>query len=151
MLLLAALLTAPCNIHPQYAVQARVTHATVVRQSSGYLASAQVRYTLRVTKEALLPSVDDGLMAHVQGHMMVARRVVRSSGGTVRANGASEAQARARLNQTLARMSGDLQNELNREEAAYDNVTAYGRSQSQGPSYGFPGGSDIVNSVCAEH
>jgi hypothetical protein len=151
MLLIAALLTAPCNIHPQYAVQAQVTHVAVVHQSSGYLASAQVHYTLRVTKEALMPSVDDGLMAHVQGHMIVARRVIRSSDGSVRAIGASQAQARARLNQTIARMSGDLQNELNREEAAYDNVTEYGRSQSQGPAYGFPGGSDIVNSVCAEH
>jgi hypothetical protein len=151
MFLLAALLTAPCNIHPEYAVQPQVTHISVQQQRGRYVASAQVHFSLRVTKEALMPSVDGALLAHVQGHLTVARRVIRSSDGTVRANGGTQAQARTRLNQTVARMRSDLQNELTREEAAYDNVTAYGRSQSQGPSYGFPGGPDVVDSACADH
>jgi hypothetical protein len=149
MLILAAqLLTAPCNAHPAYAVQPVVTNVRVVRRASGYLASASVRFTLKTTQPALLPSVSDpGLLQHVQGHLTVAHRVIRSSDGTVKANGSSAAQARARLKQTVAHMRSDLQNELLREERAYDNVTANGTAQSQGPSYGFPGGPD-VHSPC---
>lgn len=148
MLLLAALLTAPCNAHPAYAVQPHVTGVRVARRASGYLASAQLRFTLKQTQPALIPSIDPGLLDHVHGHLVVAQRVVRSSGGTVQANGASAAAARARLQQAIARMSRDLQNELVREERVYDNVTANGASQSQGPAYGFPGGPD-VHSICA--
>ncbi len=148
MLLLAALLAAPCNAHPAYAVQPSVSRVRVTRAPAGYIASALIHFTLRNTEPALIPAVDPGLLEHVQGHAIVAQRVVRSSGGTVRANGSSAAQARSRLNQTIARMRADLQNELTREERAYDNVTANGASQSQGPAYGFPGGPD-VHSPCA--
>lgn len=148
MLILAALLTAPCNAHPAYAVQPKVTQVRVVHRPQGYQASAQLRFTLRETQPAIIPSVDPGLLDHVHGHLVVAQRVVRSSGGAVQANGTSAAAARAHLQQAIARMSSDLQNELLREERAYDNVTANGASQSQGPSYGFPGGPD-VHSICA--
>lgn len=148
MLLLAALLTAPCNAHPQYAVQPQTAAVRVVRRGGAYVASTQLRFTLRETVPALIPSVDPGLINHVHGHLAVAQRVIRSSGGLVEANGASAAQARLRLKQTVARMSGDLQNELGREERAYDNVTQNGSAQSQGPAYGFPGGPD-VHSICA--
>ena len=151
MLILAAqLLAAPCNAHPSYAVQPVVTSVRVVRQSGAYLASAQIRFNLKTTQPAMINSVDDpGLLQHVQGHLTVARRVLQSSAGSVQANGSSAAQARTRLNQTIKRMSGDLQNELMREERAYDNVTANGTQQSQGPSYGFPGGLD-VHSPCVK-
>lgn len=147
MLLLAALLSAPCNAHPSYAVQSTVAHVQVVRRSGTYVASAQAHFTLRVEQPAMIPSVDPGLLQHVQGHMIVAQRVVRSSGASIEADGTSPAQARLHLNQTVSRMRADLQNELLREERAYDNVTANGASQSQGPSYGFPGGPD-VQSAC---
>lgn len=143
MLLLAALLAAPCNAHPAYAVQPAVTHVSEVHRAGGYLASAQIRFTLRVTQPAMIPSVDPGLLEHVQGHQIVARRAIGSSGGHIQAYGATQAQARANLQQTITRMRIDLQNELMREERAYDNVTANGASQSQGPSYGFPGGPDV--------
>lgn len=149
MLLLAALLTAPCNAHPQYAVQPQTAAVRLVHRSGGYIASTHVRFTLRETVPALIPSVDPGLMEHVHGHLAVAQRVVASAGADVEANGASAAQARTRLKQTIARMSGDLQNELAREERAYDNVTQNGAAQSQGPAYGFPGGPD-VHSICAK-
>lgn len=142
MLLLAVLLSAPCNAHPAYAVQPKVTNIRVVRRRSGYLASAQLHFTLRETEPALIPSADPGLLEHAQGHLIVAQRVARSSGGTVQANGASAAQAKTRLEQAIAHMRSDLQKELVREERAYDNVTANGASQSQGPAYGFPGGPD---------
>lgn len=148
MLLLAALLTAPCNAHPQYSVQPKTSNMRVVRRASAYIASVQLRFTVRQTVPALVPSVDPGLLEHVHGHAIVAQRVVRSSGGLVQANGASSAVARARLRQAVARMSSDLQNELVREERAYDNVTQDGAAQSQGPAYGFPGGPD-VHSICA--
>lgn len=148
MLILAALLTAPCNAHPAYAVQPKVTGERVVHRTGGYQASANLRFTVRETEPAIVPSVDPGLLDHVHGHQVVAQRVVRSSGGAVSANGVSAAAARAHLQQAIARMSSDLQNELVREERAYDNVTANGASQSQGPAYGFPGGPD-VHSICA--
>jgi hypothetical protein len=142
MLLLAALLAAPCNAHPTYAVQPQVTNVRVLRRSSAYVATAQLRFTLREAMPAVIPSVDPGLLDHVQGHLIVARRVVRSSGGTVESNGASAQTARSRLHATIARMQRDLQSELDREERAYDNVTQNGAAQSQGPAYGFPGGPD---------
>jgi hypothetical protein len=142
MLLLAALFAAACNAHPAYAVQPNVSSVRIIRRSAAYVATAQLRFTLRQVQPALIPSVDPGLLEHVQGHLAVARRVVRSSGGTVEANGANAQQARSRLNQTIARMQRDLQSELDREERAYDNVTQNGAAQSQGPAYGFPGGPD---------
>jgi len=149
MLILAAqLLASPCNAHPAYAVQPVVTSVRVVHSAGGYLASARIRFNLKTTQPAMIPSADDpGLLQHVQGHLTVARRVLQSSAGNVEANGSSAAQARTRLNQTIKHMSGDLQSELMREERAYDNVTANGTQQSQGPSYGFPGGVD-VHSPC---
>lgn len=146
---MAALLTAPCNAHPAYAVQPTVTSVRVAGRTGAYVASAQIRFTLRQTQPALIPSVDPGLLDHVHGHLIVAQRVVRSSSGRIEANGATAAQAKMHLNQTIARMSADLQNELLREERAYDNVTANGSSQSQGPAFGFPGGPD-VHSICAK-
>jgi hypothetical protein len=145
MLLLAVLLAAAgCNAHPAYAVQPVVTSVRIAHRSGSYVASAQLRFTLRTTAPALIPSADPGLLDHVQGHLIVAHRVIQSSGGTVEANGSSAAQAHARLNQAIARMRNDLQNELMREERAYDNVTSYGMQQSQGPAYGFPGGPDVT-------
>lgn len=147
MLLLAVLLAASCNAHPSYTVQPVLTHVQTTRQGGRYVASAQVRFTLKDQQPALLTSTDPGLLDHVQGHLRVAQRVIASSNGLVQANAAGAAQARTRLNQTVARMRADLQKELAREEQAYENVTASGASQSQGPSFGFPGGAD-VHSPC---
>jgi hypothetical protein len=149
MLLLAALLAAPCNAHPVYSVRPVVSHVRSERRGKAYVDSAQIRFTLKDVQPALIPDASDpGLLAHVQGHLVVARRVVQSSEGTIQANGVNAAQARAHLERTIARMRSDLQNELVREERAYDNVTANGSSQSQGPLYGFPGGPD-AHSACA--
>jgi hypothetical protein len=147
MLLLAALLAAPCNAHPSYTVQPVVTRVRTTRGGRSYVVSAQLRFTLKQSTPAIIPSVDPGLLNHVQGHLIVARRVIASSGGHVEANGSSPSQARAHFNQTVAQMRGDLQKELAREEQAYDNVTQNGAAQSQGPAYGFPGGED-VHSPC---
>jgi hypothetical protein len=147
MLFWSVLIAAACNAHPAYAVRPVVSNVRVVRRANAYVASAHIRFTLNTTAPALIPSADPGLLEHVQGHLIVAQRVIRSSEGTVNANGPSAVLARTRLNQTLARMRTDLQNELMREERAYDNVTANGASQSQGPAYGFPGGPD-VHSPC---
>jgi hypothetical protein len=143
MLLAALLLAAACNAHPIYAVQPIVSGVRVARHGNAYVASAQLRFTLKTTARAILPrNADAGLRQHVQGHMVVARRVIRSSDGSVEANGSSAAQARTRLKQTIDRMRSDLQSELVREERAYDDVTANGAQQSQGPQFGFPGGPD---------
>lgn len=149
MLFLAAILAAPCNAHPVYEVVPKTGAVRVVRRAGGYAASTQLHFTLREKVPAVIPSVDPGLLDHVQGHLTIAQRVARSSGGSVQANGGSAAQARDRLRAAVARTSRDLQSELLREERAYDNVTENGAAQSQGPAYGFPGGPD-AHSPCAQ-
>jgi hypothetical protein len=96
----------------------------------------------------MITSVDPGLLDHVRGHQIIAQRVARSSVGTVRSAGASNAQARVRLQQAVTRLTNDAQKELDREEHVYDTVTNYGSAQSQGPVYGFPGGPD-AHDTCA--
>ena len=143
MLILAALLAAPCNAHPTYAVQPAVSALRVSRAVGGYRASERIAFGLRVVTPALIPSLDPGLLEHVQGHLIVAQRVVRSSNGMVRALGKTRAQALARVRESVAHLTRDLQAELIREESAYDNVTENGTAQTQGPLYGFPGGPDV--------
>ena len=148
LFLMLLLVSEPCNIHPTYTLQPVTTAAHVRREASGYVASASLRFELHDLRQAVVLSVaDPGVMDHVRGHMIVAQRVAKSSGGLVRANGASAALARRRLQETIAHIQSDAQRELDREEEVYDNVTADGTQQDQGPAYGFPGGAD-VHTVC---
>lgn len=148
-MLAVSLLTAPCNSHPQYALQPVISYDAVARSGAVYHASARLRFRLVQKTPALIPSADPGLLDHVQGHYVIARRVVQSSTGTVQATGNTAAQARLRLRQAIARMTSDSQNELFREEHVYDSVTENGAAQSQGPQYGFPGGPD-ARETCAQ-
>jgi hypothetical protein len=145
MLILALLLAAePCNIHPAYTLEAATSAVRVQREGGGYVATSSLRFELRDLRPAVLPSVGDpGVLDHVRGHIIVAQRVAKSGGGIVRANGATAALARKRLHESIARMQADAQRELDREEQVYDNVTADGTQQDQGPAYGFPGGADV--------
>jgi hypothetical protein len=148
--LLAALFVAPCNIHPVYVLQPIVRSVQVKRAGSAYQASAQLHYAIREKTAAMISSVDPGLLDHVRGHQIIAQRVARSSSDSVRAVGATAAQARAHLNDAVARVKADLSKELEREERVYDSVTENGAAQSQGPVYGFPGGPDAHDS-CVQH
>lgn len=150
LVLLAAVVSGPCNIHPVYVLQPVLTHMRVQRSGSSYSASANVTFAVREKTAAIITSVDPGLLDHVRGHQIIAQRVAQSSGGTIRASGSSEAQARARLHDGVAQTLRDLSKELDREERVYDSVTQNGASQSQGPVYGFPGGPDAHDS-CAGH
>lgn len=147
-LLLAALINTPCNVHPVYVLQPSVRNVRVRRSGSGYAATAQLHFSVREKRPAVITSVDPGLLDHVRGHQIIAQRVARSSADSVRAVGASALQARARLRDALAHLESDLAKELDREERVYDNVTEGGAAQSQGPAYGFPGGPDADDS-CA--
>jgi hypothetical protein len=150
LLILAALVSRPCNIHPVYVLQPVLTHVQVQRSGSAYSASAQLTFSIREKTPAMIKSVDPGLLDHVRGHQIIARRVARSSGGTIRASGNSPAQARSRLRDGVAQTQRDLSKELDREERVYDSVTQNGAAQSQGPVYGFPGGLDAHDS-CTGH
>lgn len=128
-----------CNSHPQFTLISKVTNERVARAGSGYAASANVAFSVRVVIPAKTPN-DAALRNHAQGHQTIAERVAHSSDGSVRAEGSSQSQAHARLKQTISRMQSDLLKELQREERVYDTVTENGSAQSQGPVYGFPGG-----------
>ena len=147
-LVLAAILSGPCNAHPAYALRPVVSAARVQRTGSAFQAIGSVSFRIVELKPAMITSVDPGLLDHVRGHQIIAQRVARSSVGTVRAAGASAPQARSRLQQAATRLANDAQKELDREEQVYDSVTNYGSSQSQGPVYGFPGGPD-ARDTCA--
>jgi hypothetical protein len=150
LFLIAALVSRPCNIHPVYVLQPVMHNVAVARDGKTYRASAQLTFGIREKTPAVLTSIDPGLLDHVRGHQIIAQRVARSSIGTIRAEGSSAAQARARLNDGVARTQRDLSKELDREERVYDSVTQNGAAQSQGPMYGFPGGPDARDS-CADH
>jgi hypothetical protein len=141
-LLLATILGGPCNAHPTYALRPVLSAIHVQHAGKTFTASTSLTFRIVEVKPAMISSVDPGLLDHVQGHHIIAQRVSKSSNGTVRAAGASSGQARARLRQTIARLTADAQKELDREQHVYDSVTNYGSSQSQGPMYGFPGGPD---------
>lgn len=148
-ILAASLLTAPCNSHPEYALQPIVSYGPVTRAGSVYRASAHLRFRLIEKTPALIPSVDPGLLDHVQGHYIIARRVAQSSTGSVQSTGNTAALARTRVRQAIARVTSDAQSELLREERVYESVTENGAAQSQGPQYGFPGGPD-AHEICAQ-
>jgi hypothetical protein len=150
LVLIAALVSRPCNIHPVYVLQPVLRNVHVQRSGSGYRASAQLVFSIKEKTPALLTSVDPGLLDHVRGHQIIAQRVVRSSNGSITATGSSAAQARERLASGVAQTQHDLSKELDREERVYDSVTQNGAAQSQGPIYGFPGGPDAHDS-CVTH
>lgn len=150
LVLIAALVSRPCNIHPVYVLQPVLRHVEVQRSGSGYRASAQLAFSIKEKTPAIITSVDPGLLDHVRGHQIIAQRVARSSTGTITAEGSSAAQARERLNNGVAQTQRDLSKELDREEHVYDSVTQNGAAQSQGPMYGFPGGPDAQDS-CVTH
>ncbi len=139
---LAAVLGAPCNAHPVYVIRAVPGAITVKHTANGYIASSKLSFRVVETTPSVITSVDPGLLDHMRGHQIIAQRVARSSVGSVRSDGNSATQARARLQQGIHRLTNDVNRELTREEHVYDTVTDYGGAQSQGPVYGFPGGRD---------
>lgn len=149
ILLLAAILNAPCNADPVYILEPQVSAVAVRSAGQGYLASAQLEFRIVERTHAVISSKDPGLQDHARGHRTIAQRVAQSSVGSVRATGNSAAQARMRLQQAITRLADDAQRELYREEHVYDSVTENGAAQSQGPVYGFPGGPD-ARDTCAQ-
>jgi len=144
MMLVAIFVAAlSCNAHPQYRIRPIAAHVQVSKERAGYRAVTRVSFALQTVVPAKVPQTDPALRAHVAGHLAVARRVAASSRGRFEAIGGSSARARVRLRQAIARVTSDLQRELDREERVYENVTESGAAQSSGPSFGFPGGPDM--------
>lgn len=141
--LLLAVLTGPvCDAHPVYTLRAVTGAARVGRSGNAYQAVAQLHFTIAPRSRSGPLPADRGLRAHIAGHRTIALRVARTSADSVRAAGATAAQARARLRDAIGRIESDLAKELDREEHVYDTVTENGAAQSQAPVYGFPGGPD---------
>lgn len=148
--LLATLLAAPCNIHPTFQLVAVLKDRRVAKSDAHYLASANISFTVRQVRGATIVSVEPGLLEHVHGHELIARRVASSANGRIQANGESAAQARERLARAAQRMTSDQNAELAREEQTYETITRYGAAQSQGPAYGLPGGPDVRDPSCTQ-
>jgi hypothetical protein len=136
-LVLAAVASAPCTLRPQLQLAPAVSHVRVVRASSSFTASASLTLSVRTIKKAAATS-DAGLRVHVAGYYTIARSLAQVS--SLRAIGSSQTQARARLGKAVAALVRDANTEYARQVRIYDNVTENGRTQGQGPSYGFPGG-----------
>ena len=123
-----------------------ISRLRVARRGSSYQAGARISFAVRVIKKARLPD-DAGLRAHVRGYFTIVQRLAQAS--QAQAVGASAAQARARLSKTVAALAHDVNLEYKRQLRVYDSVTENGRSQDQGPAYGFPGGPN-ANVYCAQ-
>jgi hypothetical protein len=138
----------PCNIHPVYSLVAVEGPVRVMKTGSKYEASTTISFRVHEVTGAVIVSVEAGLLEHVRGHQIIANRVAHSGNGRIEAEAASEAQARSQLRDGIRKLTVEQNGELSREERAYDNVTENGASQSQGPSYGFPGGPDVQDPAC---
>jgi len=139
VLLAAALAAAvsPCLFRPELKVVPIVSQIRIARRVSAYQASARITFAVRTVKKAQLAN-DPGLQAHVRGYYAIVQRLAQAS--TVQAIGTTMTQARAGLYKTIAALAHDINVEYLRQQRAYDDVTENGRSQDQGPAYGFPGG-----------
>ena len=146
--LLGGLLAAPCNIHPEYMLVPATTAIRVVHDGPRFTASTTVSFRVHEVRPAIIPMIEPGLIEHVRGHQIIARRVARSFNGHLEANGATIGQAKMRLSRAIHDLTADQNNELTREERTYENVTENGASQSQGPAYGLPGGPDVQDAAC---
>ena len=146
--LLGGLLAAPCNIHPEYMLVPATTAIRVVHAGSRFTASTTVSFRVHEVRPAIIPMVEPGVLEHVRGHQIIAQRIARSFDGHLDANGTSVAQAKMRLSHAIHDLAADQNTELAREEQTYENVTENGASQSQGPTYGLPGGSDVHDAAC---
>lgn len=145
---LAAPAPMPCNIHPVYSLIAVRGKVKIAHVNGKYQASSSLSYRVQEVMGAVIVTVEPGVLEHVRGHQIIASRVAHSSNGHVEATGSSEQQARSRLADGIRKLTADQNKELLREERAYDNVTENGAAQSQGPSYGLPGGPDVQDAAC---
>lgn len=129
--------TSQCAPHPQVRLVAAISRPLVVRRGPSYGATARVTLSVRSAGRAVRFS-DPGMQAHAAGYYAIARRLAQSS--DVRAVGATRVQARARLLRAAATIAHDANAEYARQIRIYNAVTDGGRTQSQGPASGFPGG-----------
>jgi len=136
-LVLAVGASPPCTFRPQLQLAPVVSHVRVGAAARSFSASADLTLSIRTARKAATTS-DAGLRAHVAGYYAIAQTLAQAS--SLRANGSSPAQARARLAKAVAALVRDANTEYARQVRIYDNVTENGRAQSQGPAYGFPGG-----------
>lgn len=148
MFFLSPVVAAPCNIHPVYSLVAVKGPVRVTKANGRYEATSTISFRMHEVRGAIIVSVEPGVLDHVRGHQIVAERVEHSANGRVEATGSTQAQARSRLGEGIAKLTSEQNNELLREERAYDNVTENGASQSQGPAYGFPGGTNVQDAAC---
>lgn len=136
----------PCAYRPELKMVPVVSQLRIVRRGSSYQAGARVSFSVRTMRKAELPD-DAGLRAHVRGYFTIVGRLAQAS--QVQSVAASQAQARARLSKAIAALAHDVNVEYKRQVRVYDSITENGRSQDQGPAYGFPGGPN-ANVYCVQ-
>ncbi len=145
-LVLAAAAVSTCTLRPQLQLVPAVSLARIMHDTRSFRANASITFTVRTIRKPA-PSGDPGLRAHVAGYYAIAQRLAQAS--QVRAIGTTPAQARLRLLKAVAQLAHDVNVEFARQARVYDAVTENGRTQNQGPAYGFSGGPD-ANAYCVK-
>ena len=84
------------------------------------------------------------LRQHEVGHAKIAEVSIGARAVDLTMLAHSRVQAERALRSALQRQLRSASDELLHKEELYDRVTEHGRKQSDGPLYGFPGGTDVV-------
>jgi hypothetical protein len=144
-----------------------LTPISVVKNNDGtFTASVTATFTAKSSKPNIAPiswpnmtaadnaavaAYDAALMQHELGHAEIAQNVCTSEGGTLNANGSTEAAADQALQEAINEKQINAQSKLTDTEDQYDSVTDHGRNQSDGPNFSyedgkfqFPGGNDVI-------
>ncbi len=161
----AALLYAashPVEGHFQYRLSARLRDARAVRLPSGaYRASGRIVYTfvrgdsamvlpqwswphITPTERERLTTFLSALRNHELGHWTIATRMLHGQQSTITVLGTTRAQVVRKLQTSMATELHAVYGELLQAQNLYDRVTDHGVRQTDGPTYGFSDGPDVV-------
>lgn len=83
------------------------------------------------------------LIVHEQGHVTIAEEVIKTFSPRVSGRGTSRKEAIENAKRKMDELEPDLRAKIEKRFTEYDQVTSDGRTQSQGPAQGFPGGNDV--------
>jgi len=84
------------------------------------------------------------LRRHEMGHEAIARGAVQQHAFDLTVLARSREAAQHALRSALEAQLEQASSELLQKEQLYDRVTQHGKTQSDGPLYGFPGGDDVL-------
>jgi len=93
---------------------------------------------------AALRAYYQALLVHEDGHVTVAAELGKTISVSLTGSGATPAAAVADFKSLVQSRAAKNGADIAQRDADYDNATNHGATQSDGPSYGFPGGSNVV-------